>query len=130
MIFGSLEEMVAHIKVCNGVASKEMADKSKEEAAKIIESELMGWQGSTGDTAKTPTTVSASSSMMEVELKDNGGWFSVITGEHFFSIDGLEGGTTWGRGKSSIMNNWNDWCSSNLDRIYLASMRGQGVPIG
>lgn len=141
MVFGSIEEVEAYLKKCMASASQVMAEETKDSARNIISSQLIGYgarpsgypfdyQGSTGATQNTPTTVMASATGMEVELQDNGGWYSVMTGGHFFSLDGLESGSTWGRGATSIMSNWESWCSANLDKIFLSSMQGMGVPIG
>jgi hypothetical protein len=140
MVFGSLEEMVAYIKRCNAVAANEMGQRATTKATNIINSQLKGYsarpspynfpyQGTTGQTANTPTVVSASSSGMVAELAEKGNWYSVITGEYFFALRGLESGSTWGN-QTHIMDSWNSWCASNLDRIYLAKMQALGVPIG
>lgn len=140
MVFGSLDECVAYIRSCMGVASSQMANRTMIEGRKITQGQLKGYsarpsiykypfQGSTGMTAASITITSESSSGMSVEFLDRGGWYSVMTGQHFWAIEGLEGGSTWGRPKTHIMEIWRGWAFANLDNLFLSYMRSQGVPI-
>lgn len=140
MTFGSLDECVAYIKKQMDKTSGSLAKDSKNEAEKIIGGELKGYsysesifpypfQGSTGDTKKTPTIISTGQNGFVVELVDNGSWYSVLTGEHYFSILALESGTTWNRGKTNIMDKWRTWNSSVVPNKYKSYMNSFGVPV-
>lgn len=94
MEFDSIEACVSHIKKCMANSSQNMARDTQIQGRNIVKGQLKGYsarpsgykfpyQGSTGATASSVTITNSNSNGMTVEMLDSGGWYSVITGEHF-----------------------------------------------
>jgi hypothetical protein len=86
----------------------------------------------TGDLLNTPQIIQADSSGMTTEFVDNGGWYSLVgrtAGQHFFALEGLEAGTSWGRGATNIYSFSAVKCYSNIPDKYKKCLISFGIPI-
>lgn len=134
MEFTSLESLFAYIE--KSVAAtmtevgSEMMDIMKDETHKQVYSaykpkkyvrsyDLMR---SIGVVEKTPISVTT-------EWQPNGDWFSVINGNRFYAIRGLEAGTTWGRGGTNLMEETTKRIEDEIPNVFRQAMNGKGVPI-
>lgn len=130
MEFGSLEELKAYVESC---IAKSMSECAKEQK-KIMEEvtrEQVG--GISGDMFNSPQITNVTKDSCETEFMDNGGWTSLVgknKGNHFFAMYGLEGGYTWNRGATSLMDTSSHRIESQIPLVYLRIMLGLGIPIG
>ena len=85
----------------------------------------------TGDLLNTPQIIQANSSGMTTEFVDNGGWYSLVgktKGQHFFALEGLEGGYSWGRGATNIYPTSLAKCYAIIPEKYEQCLNAFGIP--
>lgn len=136
MEFGSISEMESYAKSLMNISAMICAEEMIEIMKEQIQDAYNSYQPSiyvrTGELLETPQIVSASSDGMETEFEDNGNWFSLVgktAGQHFFALEGLEGGSTWGRGATQIYDFSVSQCQSKIPDLYIEHLRRMGVPI-
>ena len=136
MVFDSLSELKTYVER----AMENSAKKSAEEMLEIMREEILDAYGSyspkvyerTGDLENTPQIIVADQSGMTTEFMDNGGWYSLVgrtAGQHFFALEGLEAGTSWGRGATNIYETSKARCYVMIPDYYIKYMRALGIPI-
>lgn len=135
MVFDSMGELKAYVL---GVMD-DCAKLSAERMLEIMEQEIEDAYNSyspniyvrTGDLKNTPQIMSANRTGMHTEFVDNGGWYSLVgktAGQHFFALEGLEGGTTWGRDATHIHPFATVKCYSEIPNFYKECMNKFGIP--
>lgn len=130
MVFGTLEDMIDYI----SSASSKSIEECGEEMVRILQQEIRnqvsGWEGNLFGATQISNITNDS---VEVEVADYQGWTSLAgsnKGQPFENaMIGLEGGYTWGRGASNIMEEASKTCESVIPREYLQLMRSKGIPI-
>ena len=136
MEFGSISEMEAYAKslmnITAMICAEEMVEIMKDKIQEAYNSYQPSIYQRTRDLLDTPQVMSASSDGMETEFEDNGNWFSLVgknKGQHFFALEGLEGGHTWGRGATDIYDSAVAQCRSDIPDLYIKTLQRMGVPI-
>lgn len=136
MVFDSLSELKAYVER----AMESSAKKSADEMLEIMREEILDAYGSynpkvyerTGDLENTPQIIVADKSGMTTEFMDNGGWYSLVgqtAGQPFFALEGLEAGTSWGRGATNIYETSKTRCYAMIPDYYIRCMKALGIPI-
>lgn len=136
MVFNSFEEIEAYVRQamidCATATAQEMINIMKQQ----IEQAYGGYSPSmyvrTMALLNTPEINIASESEIETEFKDNGGWYSLrgsSAGAHFFALEGLEGGYTWGRGETNIYDSSVERCKTEAVQYYFDCMKAHGIPL-
>lgn len=131
--FNSFEEIEARIRQ----AMMSSAEATAQEMINIMKQQIEEAYGAYSPSVyvrtmalqNTPEINHADITGMETEFKDNGGWFSVYSGDHFFALEGLEGGHTWGRGATNIYDSSVERCYSEAVDFYFRTMKSLGVPL-
>jgi hypothetical protein len=136
MIFDSLAELESYVRgvmdKCAGICAEEMLEIMREEIENAYNSYSPSMYSRTGDLLNTPQIIQADSSGMTTEFVDNGGWYSLVgrtAGQHFFALEGLEAGTSWGRGATNIYSFSAVKCYSNIPDKYKKCLISFGIPI-
>lgn len=133
MIFDSIADLRKYVEGvmddCAQMCAQEMLEIMREEIQNAYFEYTPKKYFRTGQLLNTPQIILADSSGMTTEFVDNGDWFSVYTGEHFFALEGLEGGTTWGRGATTIHPTSVARCQAQIPDYYARCMRAFGIPI-
>lgn len=136
MVFDSLSELKAYVER----AMESSAKKSADEMLEIMREEILDAYGSyspkvyerTGDLENTPQIIVADKNGMTTEFIDNGGWYSLVgrtAGQPFFALEGLEAGTSWGRGATNIYELSKTRCYAMIPDYYIRCMKALGIPI-
>lgn len=132
MIFHSLSVLKRYVEKASSKALTEVGKEVEKTLKETIQNEVYN--------SYSPTTyvrtnklidnivIERNGNNVQVVLK-NGGWYSVITGEPFYALWGLESGSTWGRGSTNVVDAVNEKCSSLIPQTYYKAMRGNGIPI-
>lgn len=130
MEFNSLEEMIRYIQNASDNSANECAKEMKETLEEEIHNQVRGWDGYLFNAV---SIVSDSPENIEVEISDNQGWTSLRgknAGQSFRNaMYGLEGGHTWNREKSNIMEESENKLETKLPKAYKDSMKNKGIPI-
>lgn len=136
MEFGSIAELESFAKslmnISAMICAEEMIEIMKEKIKEAYNAYSPSMYHRTGDLLETPQIVSANADGMETEFEDNGGWFSLVgstAGQHFFALEGLEGGHTWGRSATHIHASSMTTCYSEIPTLYIKTLQRMGVPI-
>lgn len=133
MIFDSIADLRKYVEGvmddCAQMCAQEMLEIMREEIQNAYFEYSPKVYFRTGQLLNTPQIISADSNGMATEFVDNGDWFSVYTGEHFFALEGLEGGTTWGRGATTIHPTSVARCQAQIPDYYARCLRAFGIPI-
>ena len=136
MEFGSISEMESYAKslmnITAMICAEEMVEIMKDKIQEAYNSYQPSIYQRTRDLLDTPQVMSANSDGMETEFEDNGDWFSLVgktKGQHFFALEGLEGGHTWGRGATDIYDSAVAQCRSDIPDLYIKTLQRMGVPI-
>ena len=141
MVFDSLSELKTYVER----AMETSAKRSAEEMLEIMREEISDAYGSyspkvydrTGDLENTPQIIVADQNGMTTEFMDNGKHVLIIyddlirqtAGQHFFALEGLEAGTSWGRGATNIYELSKTRCYAMIPDYYIRCMRALGIPI-
>ena len=126
MVFSSVGECIAYIEAAIQDCMRPLSNEIKHIMDDTTRSQVRGWSG------QIFSSVIAKSGGMSAEagFEDTGGWYSLITGASVGNpIKFLEAGTTWNRGKSSIMDTAFGRCQAEVSQKFLALMRAKGIPI-
>lgn len=136
MVFDSLSELKAYVERAMETSAKrsaeEMLEIMREEISNAYHSYSPKVYDRTGDLENTPQIIMADKSGMTTEFMDNGGWYSLVgrtAGQHFFALEGLEAGTSWGRGATNIYELSKTRCYAMIPDYYIRCMRALGIPI-
>lgn len=136
MVFNSIGEMKQYVlgvmDDCALICANEMIEIMRQEIEQAYDSYSPSLYVRTGDLLNTPQIREASNKRMVTEFMDNGGWYSVqgsTKGQHFFALEGLEYGTTWGRDKTNIVPFSMVKCYSEIPKTYKDCMKAFGIPI-
>lgn len=94
--FKNIDALASYIKSsCHPKALRKIGDKGIDIMKDVTTSQV---DGMTGDIISCIDITSIDNDSVEIKWQDNGSWYSVITGNHFYAPYGLEGGYTWGEG--------------------------------
>lgn len=127
MEFNSLEDLIRYVKISSSKAMSDVADKTKETLEIEIKNQVTGYEGYLFDAVNI---IEVSDIDAEVEISDNQGWTSLISGNSFRNaMYGLEGGFTWGREQSNIMDSAEKTLETKVPKTYKDTMKNMGVPI-
>ena len=136
MVFDSLAELKTYVERAMATS----AERSAEEMLEIMREEISyAYSGynpkvydRTGDLENTPQIIIADENGMTTEFMDNGGWYSLVgktAGQPFFALEGLEAGTSWGRGATNIYETSKTRCYAMIPDYYIRCMKALGIPI-
>jgi hypothetical protein len=117
---------------CAEICAEEMLEIMREEIENAYNNYSPVQYVRTGELLNTPQVISVSSDGIVTEFVDNGNWFSLVgktKGQHFFALEGLEGGYSWGRGATSIYSTSVDRCNNRIPDYYARCLRAFGIPI-
>lgn len=135
MIFDSMTELRSYVlrvmNDCAQICAEEMLEIMREEIENAYNNYSPAEYVRTGALLNTPQIISADSDGMVTEFMDNGDWFSLVgstAGQHFFALEGLEGGYSWGRGATSIHPTSVSRCYMNIPMRYERTMNALGIP--
>lgn len=136
MVFDSLGELEAYVlktmDSCAKLSAEQMLEIMRDEIEQAYNSYSPSMYVRTGALLNTPEVISANRSGMVTEFMDNGGWYSLVgktKGQHFFALEGLENGTTWGRGATNIVSFSTVKCYAVIPDFYRQCMEAFGIPI-
>lgn len=136
MTFNSIDEMRKYVlsimNDCAYLTSERMLEIMKQQIEDAYNSYSPSMYVRTGDLLNTPQRISANSRGIKTAFVDNGGWYSLVgqtKGHHFFALEGLEAGTSWGRDATDIYQNSVDICHIEIGDFYVDCMKKFGVPI-
>ncbi len=135
MIFNSMADLRAYVlsamEDCAQICAEEMLEIMREEIENAYNSYSPSQYVRTGDLLNTPQIIKANNDGMVTEFVDNGGWFSLVgktAGQHFFALEGLEGGTTWNRGATNIYPTSVSRCYDYIPMYYERCLNAMGIP--
>ena len=135
MIFDSMTELRSYVlrvmNDCAQICAEEMLEIMREEIENAYNDYSPSMYVRTGDLLNTPQIIQADSSGMTTEFVDNGGWYSLVgrtKGQHFFALEGLEGGYSWGRGATNIHPTSVLRCYEYIPQYYERTMNALGIP--
>lgn len=135
MIFDSMAELKSYVlkamEDCAQICAEEMLDIMREEIENAYNNYSPVQYVRTGDLLNTPQIISATNDGMVTEFIDNGGWYSLVgktKGQHFFALEGLEGGYSWGRGATSIHSTSVARCYEKIPMYYERTLNALGIP--
>lgn len=136
MVFKSIDEMRRYtLKImdnCATLTADEMIVIMKKKINDAYGNYKPKMYDRTGDLEETPFKIYANSQGMATMFIDNGHWFSLVgrtAGQHFFALEGLEGGYSWGRGATNIYEESKEECYTNGVKYYKERMKAFGVPL-
>lgn len=136
MVFKSIDEMRRYtlriMDDCATLTAQEMVDIMKRKIEEAYRSYSPKMYVRTMDLMNTPQEVMANNKKIVTEFMDNGGWYSLVgrtQGQHFFALEGLEGGYSWGRGATNIYEEAKQDCFTDGVQYYKECMKAFGVPL-
>lgn len=137
MVFDSMEQLEAYVLKAMDDCAKLSAEKMLDIMTDELENRVYNNYSPniyvrTGDLMNTPQIISANSTGMHTEFVDNGGWFSLVgatKGQHFFALEGLEGGHSWGREATNAYPFAYTRCLSEIPDYYRKCLVAFGIPI-
>ena len=135
MVFNSVEEAEAYIEkqlqgACQSVAD-EMVDIAKRETqAQTQRGKGAPSYANTGNVINCIDATKISTKEVEITWQDNGGWYSIITGEPFYAPWALENGYTWNVGATNFVDSSFSQIQSSIPPLLISYLRARGIPIG
>ena len=135
MVFNSVEEAEAYIEkqlqgACQSVAD-EMVDIAKRETqAQTQRGKGAPFYANTGNVINCIDATKISTKEVEITWQDNGGWYSVITGEPFYAPWALENGTVWYQSSTNFVDSSFSRIQSDIPPLLVSYLRARGIPIG
>lgn len=126
MVFSSVEECIAYIENAISECMSPLSEEIKRVMDEVTYAQVRGWSGDIFNSVQP----NCGGNFAEASFENNGGWYSLITGESVPNpIRFLEAGTTWNRSASNIMDVALGRCESEIPKRFLALMRSFGIPI-
>lgn len=139
MEFNSLEEMIEYIEKAQTSSIEDVGEKMidimKEETDRQVYKAYTpipvskGGYGRTNDLMKSIGIVERTKNSISTEWQPNGNWYSVITGNRFYAIRGLEGGHTWGRQGTDLLVTSYVRMDDEVPNVFRNAMKSKGIPI-
>lgn len=134
-LIGALNSILNKIENSSARALQQSGEYVEQEFSEMIQKQVYGSYSPrvysrTGALGESPRMVSLSKHHATIIFRDLGNWSSVITGEPFFALLGLESGSTWGRNATNIGQEISsDRFKRGIGDEYYEAMLAQGIPI-
>ena len=135
MTFNSVEEAEAYIKKQLQGACEYVADEMVDIAKRETQAQTQRGKGepfyvNTGNVINCIDATKVDLKEVEITWQDNGGWYSVITGEPFYAPWALEYGTVWYQSSTNFVDSSFDRIQSTIPPLLASYLRARGIPIG
>ena len=130
VIFNSLEEVLVFVKNANAKAVDDCGEEMVRILERTIRDQVSGYEGHLFNAVEVSNKNDTS---VEVEVADYQGWTSLAgsnKGQPFENaMIGLEGGYTWGRDATNIMETATEESENKIPIEYKNMMNSLGVPV-
>lgn len=126
MEFNNLNEVINFIENAVSSTMPQISKDIKEIMDDETNSQVKGWSDQIFNSVE-PTSTDMTA---EAEFKDNGKWYSLITGDEVGNpIKFLEAGSTWNRDASNIMESSFGKCNEEIPQKLKNYLLSMGIPI-
>lgn len=134
--FDSISSLMSYVNSCGYDAMKEIGEKGVEVMRDVTQSQV---DGETGDMLRCIDVTRISKDELEIKWQDNGGWHSVINGNHMYAPIAHEMGKVWGKGhsyrnpvykpKTSLEETSSRIMESEAPQVYKKVMKSKGFDV-